>query len=106
MNLVDKKYDRIILISDMQCWMSYKEDGYGQWFGTEASANKVLLALKKRTNSDPYLYSFDLAAYGTLQFPEDRVACVAGYDDKVFDIIKLAEQDKQALVNEIKKIVL
>jgi hypothetical protein len=106
-NLVKKQYDRIILISDMQCWIvdGDRNNSYYGW-GGEASANKAMPALKSRTNSDPYLYSFDLAGYGSLQFPETKVAAIAGYDDKVFDIMALAERDKQALVNEIKKIVL
>jgi len=107
-NLVTKKYDRIILLSDMQCWMSDSlgRPSYGYYGGANAAANLAMPNLRKRTGSNPYLYSFDLAANGTLQFPESKVACVAGYSDKVFEIMKLTEQDKQALVNEIKKVVL
>jgi hypothetical protein len=41
-----------------------------------------------------------------MQFPERNVFCIAGFSDKVFDIMKLLETDKQALVNEIKKVEL
>jgi hypothetical protein len=41
---------------------------------------------------------------GTLQFPENNVFALAGFSDKVFDIIKLLKEDKKALINEIKAI--
>jgi 60 kDa SS-A/Ro ribonucleoprotein len=52
----------------------------------------------------PKFYSLDLAGHGTMQFPEQDVYCMAGFSDKVFDIMKLLESDKNALLNEIKKI--
>jgi hypothetical protein len=39
-------------------------------------------------------------------FPEKNVYCLAGFSEKVFDIIKLLETDKDALINEIEKIEL
>jgi len=111
-NLVNKQYDRIILLSDMQAWIQDNKipgagrPGYGYGWGREAVANDVVPALRKRTNSDPYVYSFDLAGYGTLQFPEEKVACLAGYSDKVFDIMSYYEEDKQSIVDEIRKVVL
>ena len=39
-------------------------------------------------------YSFDLAGYGTLQIPQKDVYCLAGFSDKIFDIMKYYESDK------------
>jgi hypothetical protein len=61
---------------------------------------------KSRTGANPFVYSFDLAGYGTLQFPQSKVYCLAGFSEKVFDIMKLLEEDKNALVNKIKKVSL
>lgn len=92
------KYDRIIILSDMQAWM---DDGY-------YSSNPIssFNDYKKRTGANPLIYSFDLQGYGTLQFPERNIYCLAGFSDKIFDIMKLLEQDKNALINKIEAIEL
>lgn len=89
----NKKYDRIILLSDMQGWIGYN------------SPSKPFAQYKTMTGSNPYVYSFDLKTYGSMQFPETNVFALAGFSEKVFDIMKLMEQDKKALLNEIKKVV-
>ena len=88
----NKKYDRVIILSDMQGWMGYT---------TPASE---FAQYKKKYNANPYVYSWDLAGMGTLQFPEQNVFALAGFSDKVFDIMKMMELDKKALYNEIKAI--
>lgn len=87
----NKKYDRVIILSDMQGWVGHDtpKAAYNQW--------------KQATNSNPFVYSFDLNSYGSMQFPEQNVYALAGFSEKVFDIMKLLEQDKKALINEIKK---
>ena len=90
----NKKYDRVIILSDMQGWMGGNQptDTFNAW--------------KKQYSADPKVYSFDLAGYGTLQFPENNVFLLAGFSDKTLDIMKLLEADKNALINEIEKIEL
>lgn len=88
------KYDRIIILSDMQGWIGYD------------TPVREFRNYCERFKANPFVYSFDLNSYGTMQFPEDRVFCIAGFSEKVFDIMKLLEQDKHALINEIKKIEL
>jgi len=61
---------------------------------------------KNTMGANPFVYSFDLKNYGSMQFPETNVFAIAGFSEKVFDIMKLMEQDKKALVNEIKKVVI
>lgn len=89
----NKKYDRIIILSDMQGWIG----GY--------SPTREFSEYKKTTESNPFVYSFDLKNYGTMQFPERNVFALAGFSEKVFDTMKMMEQDKNSLVNEIKKVV-
>ncbi len=88
----NKKYDRIIILSDMQGWMGYE------------TPTRQFAEYKKRFGANPFVYSWDLAGYGTLQFPEQNVFALAGFSDKVFDIMKMVELDKKALFNEIKAI--
>jgi hypothetical protein len=90
----NKKYERIIILSDMQGWVGY--------YTPKASFESY----KQRVGANPFIYSFDLAGYGTLQFPEDKVFALAGFSDKVFDIMGLLEQDKKALIHEIEKVEL
>jgi hypothetical protein len=90
----NKPYNRVFILSDMQGWIG----------GTVPT--REFNAYKETTGANPFIYSFDLNGYGSMQFPEQRVACVAGFSEKVFDIIKLVETDKNALVNTIKQIEL
>ena len=63
-------------------------------------------AYKQRVGANPFLYSFDLNGYGSMQFPEQNVFAIAGFSEKIFDIMKLMEVDKKALVNTIKQVEL
>lgn len=78
----NKKYDRVIILSDMQGWIE------------QAALPQVFSNWKKATGSNPYLYSFDLKNYGTTQFPEQNVFCLAGFSEKVFDIMSMMEGGK------------
>jgi 60 kDa SS-A/Ro ribonucleoprotein len=90
----NRKYDRIIILSDMQGWI-----------GHDTPAREYN-AYKAATGANPFIYSFDLNPYGTLQFPEDRVFCLAGFSEKVFQIMGLLEKDRRALITEINKVEL
>ena len=90
------RYDRIVLLSDMQGWMepqytpSEAYEGYCQRFGGKR----------------PKIYSFDLAGLGTLQFPQPEVFCLAGFSDKTLDVMALLEEDRGALVRRIEAVSL
>lgn len=75
------------------------------WMGV-GTPGGVFAQYKKRNETNPFVYSFDLAAYGSLQLPESKVFCLAGFSDKVFDIMKLLESDRRALVNTIRAVPL
>ena len=85
----NKKYDRVIILSDMQGWVGYT---------TPASEFNLY---KKKFNCNPYVYSWDLAGLGTMQFPENNVFALAGFSDKVFDIMKWLETDRNQLYKMI-----
>ena len=62
----NKKYDRIIILSDMQGWVGY------------TSPSAEFKAYKSRFGANPFIYSWDLSGYTTLQFPEQSVYAIAG----------------------------
>ena len=90
--MANKKYDRIIILSDMQGWIGYQTPAreFNEW--------------KQVTGANPFVYSFDLNSYGSMQFPETNVFCLAGFSEKIFDIMKMLETDKIALISSIKKV--
>lgn len=95
----NKKYDRVILLSDMQAWKHNSS-----WCRSPKSAFDIYK--RKYDAHDCKFYSFDLAGYGTMQMPEKDVYCLAGFSDKIFTIMANLEVDKHALINEVKKIEL
>lgn len=89
-----KAYDRVIILSDCQGWM-------GQHGGDPRTS---FMAYKKKFNCSPKVYSFDLNGYGQLMFPEKDVFAVAGFSEKIFEFMGKVEVDRNAMVNEIRKI--
>jgi 60 kDa SS-A/Ro ribonucleoprotein len=93
-----QKFDRVIILSDMQAWV---DSGWDSNVPTQSFAD-----YKRRTGADPVVFSFDLAGYGTLQFPERNVYQLAGFSEKIFDVMKLLEQDREALIHKIESVEL
>ncbi len=91
--VANKAYARIIILSDMQGWMGHY------------APTAELRTYKEKYKCNPYIYSFDLNGHGTMQFPESQVCAIAGWSEKIFDIMKVLEQDKSALINTIKNYV-
>lgn len=92
--VANKKYDRIVILSDMQGWIGHytPKVEFDYW--------------KNVTGANPFVYSFDLAGLGSMQFPEQNVFCLAGFSDKTVQLMSMLETDKKALINEINKIEL
>lgn len=94
-NVANKKYDRIIILSDMQSWMGYYSPArayemYCEKFGIDKCS----------------VYSIDLTGYGTLQLPEKDVYCLAGFSEKIFDLMKNMELGFDALFDKIDSVEL
>jgi hypothetical protein len=90
----NKAYDRIIILSDMQGWVG----------GGAPTAD--FKSYCEKFNCQPHIYSFNLNDYGTLMFPENKVYALAGFSDKVFEIMALLETDRQALIHKIEAVEL
>jgi hypothetical protein len=89
-----KKYSNIVILSDCQGWIGY------------TTPTKEFAQYKKDYNVNPHVFSWDLAGLSTLQFPENQVYCLAGFSDKVFDVMKMLKTDKKAILNKINSIQL
>jgi hypothetical protein len=74
------------------------------WRG--ATGMSGLSSYKAMTGANPFVYSMDLKGYGSLQFPEDKTFVLAGFSEKVFDLMALLETDRAALVNTIKAVTI
>lgn len=90
----NRKYDRVIILSDMQGWIGH------------TSPVSEFNLYKKKFKSKPFVYSWDLQGYGTMQLPENNVFALAGFSDKVFNVMELLETDKMSLINQIDEISL
>ncbi len=90
----NRNYDRVVILSDMQGWIR------------GGAPTEAFAGYRRRFNADPKVYSFDLAGYGTLQFPERNVFCLAGFSEKVFEIMALLERDRNALITAIEEVEL
>lgn len=94
-----KAYDRIIILSDMQGWM---QAGYA--WGNGGAPTMAHKRYNDRFKANPHIYSMDLKGYGTLMFPEERVYAMAGFSEKIFDVMKFLESDRQALIKAVKNL--
>lgn len=100
-------YNRVIILSDMQGWM--KADAlynYGRTSSTRTTLAQTFKQYCDRFEYQPLIYSFDLAGYGTLQFPERGVFCFAGFGDKTMEILSKLDSDRNALVNTIESVTI
>ena len=88
--------DKVMLFTDCQLWNSYWDDRH-----LAKSWDKY-----KKIAPDAKLYLFDLAGYGQSPVSMERedVFCIAGWSDKVFDILAALENGKNA-IDEIRRIV-
>jgi hypothetical protein len=94
-----REMDKVMLFTDCQLWSS------------EGWSNDALLAkywdrYKREVAPHARLYIFDLAGYGQspISMKRDDVFFIAGWSDKVFDILAAVERGKIA-IDEIRRIV-
>ncbi|HEX8656678.1 MAG TPA: TROVE domain-containing protein [Hymenobacter sp.] len=89
--------DKVMIFTDVQLWNS---NGDGGTIAQEWAAYRRTVAPNAR------LYLFDLAGHGTAPLevrPETGVALIAGWSDKIFDVLTALDNGGSAL-SEIEKI--
>lgn len=86
--------DRVIVLSDNEV-----NSGYS-WY-----SHKTVQALadeyRRTTGNDIWVHAIDLQGYGTQQFAGAKTNIIAGWSEKVFDFILLAEQGEGTLEKAI-----
>jgi len=95
------KVDRLILLSDMQCWDSRTWEGY-QDFAPN------FREYRNKVSPNCWLYSVDLAGYGKgVQVPqgEKNTILLAGWSDGIFDFIANWERNRASQVRVIENYV-
>jgi len=80
----------------MQCYDSATQGALRTAYYGATPGESLALELKRykaAVNPEVYLYSVDLAGYGTSQFPQDegRVCQVAGWSERLLNFIPLYE---------------
>ncbi len=87
------RVDRIIILSDMQCYSTHGRN----------SLAEELLRYRSRVNPRAFVHSVDLAGYGTSQFAPDcpNVMLWAGWSERVLEAIRLSEEDKRQAIARI-----
>lgn len=91
--------DKVMIFTDMEL---YNSEGYGT-----ISINTRWRQYREKVNPNAKIYLFDLAGYGRTPIDikeEDGVYLIAGWSDRVFDILAAVEKGSSA-VEEIEKIV-
>ena len=85
--------DRVIVISDNEC-------NGGYWYKPVQS---LADEYRKLTGNDIWVHAIDLQGYGTQQFHGKKTNVIAGWSEKVFSFIKLAEQGEGNLERTIEQ---
>lgn len=90
--------DKVMLFTDCQLWDSNSRYG-------DHSLPEYWKQYKEMVAPNARLYIFDLAGYGQspISMERDDVFCIAGWSDKVFDILAALERGKSA-IDEIRRI--
>jgi len=95
--VANKKYDRVIILSDMQGWIGNERGNPRSSFAKYC----------KKYDADPEIYSFDLQGYGQLMFPERKAYCIAGFSEKIFEFMSNMTEGKRAeMVRKIEAVEL
>ncbi|GEM_PF-1915135 len=84
-----KKYDRVFIFSDHECNVGNTYKAYQDYI---------------EKCGRPYVYSVDLAAYGTTQLVGPKVHYIYGYGNHVFEQIKHVEFNPNEIIQTVKSI--
>lgn len=92
-NALKDGYTRVIIVSDMQ--------GGDSVLTSSAYKNYM------NRNAQPYVYSIDMCGYGTTMFKDNqKYIKLFGYSKDIYEFVRQAEIDPEAIIKEINKIVI
>lgn len=94
---MNKVYDRIIFISDNEMNGAF----YNSYYGCSNEYKRYI-----HNVCNPYIYCIDLAAYGTTPLNSDKVKYFVGYGPSLYESISQSEFNPEAVLDQIKNIVI
>jgi hypothetical protein len=86
-----RKYDRVFILSDNECNIGSSYNSYTSYVKSVGS---------------PYVYSVDLAGYGTTQLAGDKVRYYYGFGYSMFDDITKSEFNPTYHLDKVKQITI
>jgi len=100
-DLIARRYiaDKVMLFTDTQLWDSASHNKSG------ANTLSTQWKMYKQIAPDAKLYLFDLAGYGQapLRVEDNDVFLIAGWSDKIFDVLQALE-DRQSALEKVMKV--
>jgi len=101
--LLDKniKCDRMIILSDNEC--NTRSHWHNRRLIQESAVQSAADEYRRETGNDIWVHAVDLMGYGTQQFAGHKTNIIAGWSEKVFQFINLAEQGTGSMVKHIKE---
>lgn len=85
--------DRVIIISDNEC--------NGEYSWSHPTVQLLADEYRQQTGKDIWVHAIDLQGYGTQQFKGPRTNVIAGWSEKVFEFISLAEEGYMSIIQRI-----
>lgn len=89
------KPDRVIVLSDNEC----NTDGY--YWRRSMTIGQVADECRRELDHDFWVHAIDIMGYGTQQFKGPKTNVIAGWSEKVFEFILLAESGEGSLEEKI-----
>ena len=93
--------DRVIIISDEEC--NY-DSGWSGWRGNR-TVQHYADEYRRESGNNIWVHAVDLCGYGTQQFTGSKTNIIAGWSEKIFEFILLAEQGSSSLMKRISEYV-
>jgi len=90
------RVDRVIILSDNEC-----NTGITWWRHT--TVQSLADQYRKQTGNDIWVHAIDLQGYGTQQFTGKKTNIIAGWSEKIFEFIILAEKGEGTLLKRIEE---
>lgn len=94
--MLNKKIDcdRVIILSDNMCNTS------SSWY-SNAPVQTIADRYRRDSGNNIWVHAIDLQGYGTQQFAGPKTNIIAGWSEKIFDFILMAEQGEGTLEKTI-----
>ena len=94
--------DRIIILSDNEVNYDLMWSFRGETKTIQTKAD----AYRRKVGHDVWVHAADMAGYGTSQFIGKDTNIIAGWSEKIFNLIPMAESGANGLVDEVERITI